>query len=281
MTLALDRIEIESVGADPVRLAAALFRQLPGLDGAVPIEEIALALDIESIEVRPLMSIEGCLQCDPLKSRGQIVVNALGPRRRRRYSVAHELGHFLNERHRPTIAFGFDCTAEDMSLPQRSGQRQRQEREANTFAIEVLTPRHLLARHLKPAAELDHALGMAERFDISREAASRRYVALHQECLAAVFSQDGRIRYIERGEGFPRTSVWTGDPLPRGPTRPGGGNLTNLGEVHPAAWLDRPNRYALFAQTLFQDEGFAITLLVAEFSDDAAESGWEPSRFRR
>jgi len=216
MTLSLDRIEIESVGSDPVRLATAVVRQLPGLTGAVPIEEVALALNILAIEKAPLTSIAGCLQCDAHKYEGQIVVRAKDSLRRRRYTVAHELGHFLNERHRPTSKYGFDCTADDMSAPRRIGRRQQQEREANTFAIEVLTPRRLLARHLKPTAELDHALEMAECFDISREAAARRYVALHDECLAAVFSRGGRIRYIEKPDGFPRTSVWSGDPLPAG-----------------------------------------------------------------
>lgn len=280
MTLALDRIEIESVGADPVHLATALLKQMPDIDGALPVEEIALALDILAIEKAPLQGIAGCLQCDPLKSEGQIVVNANDARRRRRYTVAHELGHFLNERHRPTSEYGFDCTAEDMRSPMRSGPRLRQEREANVFAIEVLTPRRLLTRHLKPPAELGHALEIAQRFDISREAAARRYVALHDECLAAVFSQGSRIRYIEKPDGFPRTSVWSGDPLPAR-TATNGPSLTSLDKVHPADWLARPDRYALFAQTLFQEDGFAITLLVAERMEDAEVSTWDPPRFRR
>ena len=49
MTLSLDRMEIESAGSDPVRLAGALLRQLPELAGRVPIDEIALALDIVEI----------------------------------------------------------------------------------------------------------------------------------------------------------------------------------------------------------------------------------------
>ena len=177
MSLALSRIEIESVGSDPRKLARALLAQLPAVTGPVPIEAIARALDIVSIEVAPLSGIEGCLQCDPLKSEGQIVVNANSPPRRRRYTIAHELGHFLNERHRPTIDFGFACTAEDMSKPRRTGRHQQQETEANTFAIEVLTPRSALGRFLRPPAELDHALALAEAFEISREAAIRRYVA--------------------------------------------------------------------------------------------------------
>ena len=112
---ALDRIEIESVGSDPFRLAQALLVQLPHLDGRVPIEEIALALDIVAIEPKPLKSLEGCLQCDPYKSYGQIVVNANSRPRRQRYTIAHELGHFLNERHRPPSEQCFVCTAADMS----------------------------------------------------------------------------------------------------------------------------------------------------------------------
>lgn len=280
MTLALDRIEIESVGADPVHLATALLKQMPGLDGAVPIEHIALALDILAIEKAPLQGIAGCLQCDPLKSFGQIVVNASEAPRRRRYTIAHELGHFLNERHEPTSAVGFDCSADDMSTPRRTGLRLQQEREANTFAIEVLTPRRLLARHLTPSAELDHVLEVGRRFDISREAAARRYVALHDECLAVVFSRDGRVRYIEKAEGFPRTSVWSGDPLPVGPVLQGT-SLTSLDEVDPADWLVRTDRHALFAQTLVQEDGFAITLLVAEGAEEVDENTWDPRRFGR
>jgi hypothetical protein len=37
--------------------ARALLAQLPDLDGHVPIDEIALALDIVSIDVKPLTGI--------------------------------------------------------------------------------------------------------------------------------------------------------------------------------------------------------------------------------
>lgn len=281
MSLTLDRIEIESVGADPIRLARALLKQLPELDGRVPIDEIALALDIVSIELASLVSIEACLQCDARKDMGQIVVNAASSPQRRRYSIGHELGHFLNERHRPMTPGGFACTRQDMVAPRGSARHLQQEGEANTFAIEALTPRHLLARHLKPAAELDHALAIAERFDVSREAAMRRYVDLHTERLAVVFSQNGIIRYVNRGKDFPSTSVWTGNPLPGSPARQNRTTLTSLDEVDAAAWLASPGRSSLCAQTLVQQGGFAITLLVAETDGSAVETPWDPPSFRR
>jgi hypothetical protein len=264
MSLVLSRIEIESAGSDPRKLARALLAQLPAVTGPVPIEAIARALDIVSIEVAPLSGIEGCLQCDPLKSEGQIVVNANSPPRRRRYTVAHELGHFLNERHRPTIDFGFACTADDMSKPRRTGRHQHQETEANIFAIEVLTPWSALGSYLRPPAELDHALALTAAFEISREAAIRRYVAVQGECLAAVFSKGGRVRYIEKSEDFPATTMWTGDQLGDLLAKRSSGALTTLDEADAFRWLKWPDGVTLVAQTLYQADGFAVTLLVAE-----------------
>jgi hypothetical protein len=192
------------------------------------------------------------------------VVRADSPPTRRRYTIAHELGHFLNERHRPTGPFGFACTADDLAAPTRSGTHLRQEAEANVFAIELLTPRSALRPFLKPAAELDHALRMANAFEISREAAIRRYVALQGERLAAVFSKDGRVRYVEKGEDFPATTYWNGDTLGRIlPPRPAG-SLSSMEEADASSWLKRPDGTTLFAQTLHQGDGFAVTLLVAE-----------------
>ena len=265
MTLTLDRVEIESAGSDPRRLASALLKQLPDTSSRIPIHDIARALNIVAIEEAPLRSIEGCLQSDAWKSEGQIIVNSASSARRQRYTVAHELGHFLNERHSPTTDVGFACTAEDLGTPRRSGRDLIQEQEANTFAIEVLTPQQSLAPFLRKAAELDHALALAERFDISREAAIRRYVSLHRECLAVVFSKDGRVRYIEKGADFPATTMWTGDKL--GHLHAGGRDargLTTLDEADPTDWLKWPNGWAVFAQMLFQTNGYATTLLVAE-----------------
>ena len=79
-----------------------------------------------------------------------------------------------------------------------------------------------------------------------------------------MFSKDGRVRYIEKGEDFPATTVWTGDELTSiAPRRPSG-PLTTLDEADAFRWLKRPDGITLFAQTLYQADGFAVTLLVAE-----------------
>ena len=272
MAISLDRIAVEEAGANPVRLARAIHRQLPDLTGAVPVHEIARALDIEEIREERLTSFEGCLLTDRRKSYGAILVNAANSPRRRRYTVGHELCHFLNERHIPTTEDGFRCTKDDMANPTRSGRHLRQEREANTFAIELLAPERLIRARLSPPADLEHALAIARDQDISREAAARRYVALHDDCLAVVFSVDGRVRYVEKGKGFPGTSIWAHDILPALPPRPRDGTgLTLLDEVSPLPWLSRTDGVTLFAQTLHQTDEYAMTLLVVERNESNSD----------
>lgn len=271
MALDLDRIEIESVGGDPVRLARAIHRQMPDHEGAVPVHDIAHALDIEEIRERPLNSFEGCLITDRDKSRGAILVNASSGRRRRRYSVAHELCHFLSEKHEPTEPEGFRCTSDDMAYPARSGQHLKQEREANSFAIELLAPERLIRHRLRRPADLEHVLAIATDLDISREAAARRYAALHDERLAVVFSAGERVRYVEKGNGFPATAVWANDKLPPLPRKPRDDtDLTTLDEVSAHHWLSRPNNVSLYLQTLYQAKGYGMTLLVLEAGEDDA-----------
>lgn len=265
MTLTLDRCEIESVGSDPERLASALLKQLPDVTAAIPVEEIALALDIEEIVEARLTSIEACLQTDRLRSRGQIVVRAGARTSRRRWSVGHELGHFLNERHVPTHDGRFACTAADLGRPFGAARHVRQEREANAFAAAVLLPEAGAAPLLRRAPDLDHVLALAERFDVSREAASRRYVDLHREILAVVFAKDGRVRYAHRPDNFPSLRINRGDPLGEAPAPSSSKDrITGMDEIDAESWLWRGSDYALYAQTMRQADQRATILLLAE-----------------
>jgi hypothetical protein len=115
------------------------------------------------------------------------------------------------------------------------------------------------------ALDLEHVLAIAEDQRISREAAARRYVALHDKCLAVVFSAGGHVRYVEKGKDFPRAAIWAGDALPALQRRQRqSSKLTPLDEVSPASWLSWTDGMTLFAQTLYQAKGFAMTLLLVE-----------------
>lgn len=279
MSLTLDRCGIECTGdGDPQRLAQALLKQLPDVSKAIPIEEVALALDIQEIEERVFTGREAELITDAAKSAGRIGVRAGARPSRRRFSIAHELGHFLNDGHRPTRGGRFACTARDFASPFGEVRHARQEREANLFAIEVLTPRPSLARHLKLSAEIDQALKIASCFEVSIEAALRRYVDLHRETLAVAFSRAGRLRYVRRSDDFPWIPHERGDPIGEAPTiARSGDRVTSMDEVDPETWLAKPDSLRLFAQTLLQNDGYAATLLIAEPREDEEE---DAPRFR-
>lgn len=266
----LDRMVIEDVGLNPQRLAQAIHSQLAGLNGAVPIYEIAAALDIDEIREEPLSNLEAALVTMPERDRGRILLNSRSNRQRRRFSLSHELLHFLNPTHEQTSVGGFECTRQDMRLS--SGDRiadrhRRQESEANSFAIELLTPRHRLKPFLRGTPELAQVVAMAEEFDISREAAARRFVELHPHDLAVVFCKDNRFVYATCGREFPRLSVFRDAQCDLGQAVPG--TMSDFDEVPPEDWFHFSQPACeLSAQTLWQANGRSITLLRADQSDD-------------
>ena len=75
MTLVIDRMEIDDAGGDPIKLAEAITKQLPDLSKAIPVREIASAVDIYDIREEALDQIEGGLVTLDDKSIGEILVH--------------------------------------------------------------------------------------------------------------------------------------------------------------------------------------------------------------
>ena len=221
---------LDDVGANPRRLANAIHEQLDDPPGPLPVHDIALALDISEVREEWLTNLEGALITMPERDKGKILVNRASIPQRRRFTLAHELGHFLNPWHQPTTATGFECTRSDMAagdLQSRDCHR-RQEAEANSFAIELLTPRKHLSQHLEGDADLRGVVAIAAAFGISREAAARRYVSLHPDTTAVVFSRNGFFYYAELSTEFPVLCLRRGMALPitiADPLRPGFPNM--------------------------------------------------------
>lgn len=270
MSLILDRMALDDAGANPVSIASAIHEQLGELKGAVDVHAVARALDIVEIREEDLESIEGALVTQPERRDGAILINRRSSRPRQRYTIAHELGHYLNPWHRPTFADGFRCRKSDMRSHNVGRQKWywRQEAEANVFAVELLTPRARLKRHLVGIPDLGHVIDMARTFEISRESAARRYADLHSAALAVVFSKQGRVRYAERSRDFPAIALRKDDAIPTRSTNTPG-MITDLDDVDPAGWAIRDEAWEIAAQTLHQKEGFAITMLFAKAVDES------------
>ena len=94
-----------------------------------------------------------------------IYTNANHPRKRRRFTIAHELGHYVL--HRDLIGNGI--TDDALYRSRLSGQIERQ---ANRFAAELLMPWDLIVESTEKGINTMEEL--AEKFDVSKIAMSIR-----------------------------------------------------------------------------------------------------------
>ena len=263
----LSRMLIEEAGPDPSYQARALLDQLPCLKAPVPVHAIAEALDIVHIEEAPTRSLEAALVTDATRSAGVIVVNSASSWRRRRYSVGHELGQFLNPAHRPVGQDPrFACTTKDLAQAWPAGRAHRsrhvrQEAEANRFAIELLAPEQLVRPLLADIPDLAVVNAMSDRLHLSREACARRYVELSPHPMAVVFSKDGVVRYSQKGRHFPFAVPRSGKALELADHPAAEIGIDDRVVVDARVWLGRSLSCRLTAQTLWQQGGYTMTLL--------------------
>lgn len=115
---------------------------------------------------------------------------------RKRFSIAHELGHFVLD-HIKSIQRA--CSDEDM----RSWYTNSQETQANFFAGELLLPKKLVEKHCDVAkVNLNPIKNMANDFRMSLTATAIKFVRLCPEQCAVVFSTDGKIQWSYRSEDW-------------------------------------------------------------------------------
>ncbi|MCW5626699.1 MAG: ImmA/IrrE family metallo-endopeptidase, partial [Burkholderiales bacterium] len=194
--LQLDLIELADLVL-PQQLVAEILRQNPALPVPVPLEELARLAGISKIEAFTSEGFEGTLITNDTKSDGAIFYSARGPRSRQRFTIGHELGHFLLPWHRQST---FRCVAEDIS----GRARKDWEIQANEFSAELLMPTELVKLMLRRFGEpeMAHISQLARDFETSIEMTARRVVELNEYACAVVFSKDNIVRYFVRSPFF-------------------------------------------------------------------------------
>lgn len=101
-----------------------------------------------------------------------IAVNATEPYRRRRFTIAHECGHYL--RHRDQIGDGVF----DDPMYRSKQMNSSQEFQANNTAADLLMPRHLIEGFVRRG--LANPEELAEKFEVSEAAMRVRMRYLYQ-----------------------------------------------------------------------------------------------------
>lgn len=115
---------------------------------------------------------------------------------RKRFAIAHELGHF--ELH--TASQLILCAEEDMYV---WNENKTQEIEANEFAANILMPKEIFIKYLKPEQpNMDVVKDLAAKFRTTLTATASRYVQLSIEPCAVAISKEGIIKWYKKSTSF-------------------------------------------------------------------------------
>ena len=136
-------------------------------------------------------------------------------RHRRRFSIAHELGHF--ELHRKTNPAA-SCKSEDLNNWSSNQTPQDPEQQANIFAAALLLPESFFSPLCDEAdPSLDHVSELAVKFDVSLTATALRYVQYTEATCAVACCGDGRIQWVQGSSSFKERGFFVdkGRPDPR------------------------------------------------------------------
>lgn len=197
------------------------------------------------------------------RSIGSILVNMSNGPRRARFSIAHELGHFLLERHVLSKDNGFRCTSRDMREARDDTRHRKQEAEANHFAAALLAPAYKMRPCLGDDPDLRTLQKTADALDLSLEAAIRRYIDLVDVPVAAVWTKDSKVRTAKRHRDFPWITRGKGDAISDltqawRAIRNGRSGFTDMAESPAAAWTDRDG-VEIYEQTRVGRDGHAVS----------------------
>lgn len=133
---------------------------------------------------------------------GGIMIAAGQDTGRRRFSLAHELGHYHIPKHKD-VGVALYCA--DADLRARAADARKLEWEANDFATELLMPRRLFAQDVigrEATFRTVAKLADADAYDVSFTAAAWRLVETSRESCALVVSVDGQIEWIVRSDSW-------------------------------------------------------------------------------
>lgn len=276
------RMDLADCGS-PTALLGAIFKHYPDLPRRVPVEDIAREVGIVDFKQLDVDGFEGGLTSNPEKSAGVILTKRGTHHRRRRFTVGHELGHFVIPAHQGIQ----QCTSGDLRETRRDTLYRRQESEANRFSAGLLMPKPMFVKDLEAlgSADVAHAKHLSDLYDTSMEATANRYAELTSDICAFIFSKDGIVRYVRPTSDFPRLSVKQGSPLP-----PSCATLRASSSDAGSEWRQQPGGLWLetewgkaapnvLEQCVVQANGYKVTLLYVEASEieDEEEAALEQS----
>src|SRR5690554_5653009 len=137
----------------------------------IDLELIAYSLNTE-VEYYPLGNVEG--QIIGTDERAIITINSNSAAARQRFSLGHELGHWVYDRGKN---LSFSCSKGDMANFQQTSIKKSREVRANRFSAGLLMPSFMLKEITTGLpVTIDNAKYLANRFRSSLTSAAIRFV---------------------------------------------------------------------------------------------------------
>lgn len=147
------------------KISSQALQKAGGSDLPVPVEKIAGAFGLEVVEFAFHNKISGLLK----KEQGVIGVNQTHHPVRKRFTIAHELGHFL-------LGHGLGEEIQEETIDDSFDKSHPQEREANQFASCLLMPREFVKKEVnKNSLDIEK---LSKTFGVSKQAITIRLLEL-------------------------------------------------------------------------------------------------------
>lgn len=116
---------------------------------------------------------------------------------KKRFTIAHELGHFEMHRNVIVVHNDTDATLEFF-------KNGNQETEANEFASELLMPEHLFKKECEGKKfSPDLLRQLSERFQTSITSVAYKYFELGYHPICLFYSHNNQVKYWKRPENYP------------------------------------------------------------------------------
>jgi len=144
---------------------------------------------------------------------------------KKRFTIAHELGHVELHRHVQPLFLDNDSTLEYF-------KRGHQETEANEFASELLMPAHLFRKQCdNKKFSPDLLRSLADKFQTSLTSTAYKYFELGNHPICLFYSYNNKVQYWKRPEGYSHFIVdYTRLPPPEGSVA---AEFFNTGKIYP------------------------------------------------
>jgi Zn-dependent peptidase ImmA (M78 family) len=171
----------------------------------VKVDEVALEYSrqcfpeapVDKVDGQDLDGFEGMLAANSAKTKWLILYNsAISSAGRKRFTIAHEFGHYLLHRHQQSE---FQCGSDDIE----SGERNHKdiETDADQFASTLLMPLDDFRKQVDGQTISFDLLGhCADRYGVSLTAAALRWTEIADKRVVLVASRDDHMLWAKSNE---------------------------------------------------------------------------------